>query len=59
LAGTLDEDAEIPIELIPVQLNPAVLESKARTRNDQPKKEEAEHGYPGIQQRGAPITCSF
>ena len=56
LAGTLDEDAEIPVEQIPVQLDPAVLESKARTRDDQPKKKKAEHGYPGIQRHGAPIT---
>ena len=56
LAETIEADAEIPVELIPVQLDPAALESKAHAHDDQPKEEEAEHGYPGIQQHGAPVT---
>jgi hypothetical protein len=33
-----------------------VLESKANSRDNQPKEEQAEHGDPGIQKHGTPIT---
>ena len=56
LTGTVKIDAEVPVELIPVELNPAVLQAKAHTGEDQSEKEDAEHGYRGIQQRGAPVT---
>ncbi len=48
--------AQIPVELIPVQLNPAALETKAHARDDQPKEEEAEHEYPAVQGHGVLVT---
>ena len=51
LAGSIEANAEIPVELFPVQLNPAVLEAKARACDDQTEKEQAEHGYAGIRSR--------
>lgn len=56
MAGRVEADAQISVELIPVQLDPAVLESKANSRDNQPKEEQAEHGDPGIQKYGAPVT---
>lgn len=56
MAGGVEADAQISVELIPVQLDPAVLESKANSRDNQPKEEQAEHGEPGIQKRGTPVT---
>ena len=56
MAGGVEADAQISVELIPVQLDPAVLESKANSRDNQPKEEQAEHGEPGIQKPGTPVT---
>ncbi len=56
MAGGVEADAQISVELIPVQLDPAVLESKANSRDNQPKEEQAEHGEPGIQKHGTPVT---
>jgi hypothetical protein len=39
-----------------VELNPAVLEAQSHAGDDQSDKQEAEHGYAGIQQRGALVT---
>jgi hypothetical protein len=39
MAGRVEADAEIPVELIPVQLDPTVLESKANSRDNQPKEQ--------------------
>jgi len=56
LAGSIEADAEIAVELVPVQLNPAVLEAKSCACDDQTKDKDAEHGYPGLQQHGATVS---
>ena len=55
LTGRVYADAEIPVELIPVQLNPAALETQAHARHDQTQKEQAEHGYAGRRELGSTV----